>query len=390
MAGPHPSHEPHDRPGPANRRRRDPARPGGRVAIASAGLVWALLVIASYLLPAGRGLTGRYFAEVSGTTAPVHEVTDPVPSTRRMAARWGRDQPPAFRVVWSGFIGVVDPGDYRFALTSDDDAWLYVDEALVVDNGSGPHGALTAEGTARLGRGGHRVRLEYVQRGGDLALEWLWARGNSAYVPVPQWALSRRRVGDASVRAARVLSAIVPWLGICVAAAAAWQGRHTALRGGRRMAAWLTRLQPRLRFEPLTALLVAAAYAALFLLPPGGGLFHDAANAATDLTHALRDVMTNPRAFEGNVETPGAGREQALPVEVIRIVALLERHREQRYRVSDAIRSNEWMYQQTVATAWPRLLEPAATTLLLLSDEAVPAPCRTIDREGNVVLAACR
>lgn len=359
-------------------------------AVTAAGLVWAVLVASQYVLPAGRGLVGRYFDDIDGTTAPVYEVADRVPSARQIVERWGARQPPAFRVVWSGFISVIEPGDYRFALTSDDDAWLYIDDALVVDNGSGPHGALTTEGSARMARGGHRIRLVYVQRGGDLALQWRWGQADHPYEPVPQWALSPRRVDDASVVAGRALSTFVPWLGLCAAAGAIWKGGRAVQVPWRRLAVRITTPHPWLGVEPLTVLLVGVVYAAVFLLPPGAGLYRDTVNAATDLTRAVGTAIGRPGIFASNINTPGAGREQAVPAAALCVVALLERHGEDRYRLSDAIRADEWLYQQTVVSTWPRRLEGDATAMLLLSEEMMPAPCLPVDREGEVVLAACR
>jgi hypothetical protein len=360
------------------------------VAVTAAGLVWAVLVASLYVLPAGQGLVGRYFADISGTTEPVHEVADRVPSARQIVERWGPQQPPAFRVVWSGFVSVIEPGDYRFSLTSDDDAWLYIDEALIVDNGSGPHGAITSEGSARMARGGHRIRLVYVQRGGDLALQWRWARADRPYEPVPEWALSPRRVPEASVVAARALSTFVPWLGLCAAAGAVWKGGRAVQVPWRRIARRIKTSDKWLGIEPLTALLAGVVYAAVFLLPPGAGLYRDTVNAATDLTRAVGAAIARPAVFASNIDTPGAGREEAVPAAALRAVALLERHGQDRYRLSDAIRANEWLYQQTVVSTWPRRLEGDATAMLLLSDETMPPPCRPVDREGEVVLAACR
>jgi hypothetical protein len=45
-----------------------------------------------------------------------------------------------------------------------------------------------------LSRGTHHVRLEYVQLGGDLALDWSWERKGSGFSAVPAWALSQHAV----------------------------------------------------------------------------------------------------------------------------------------------------------------------------------------------------
>src|SRR5215472_3406171 len=54
-----------------------------------------------------------------------------------------------FAIDYTGRFWIEKPGKYRFALTSDDGAQLYIDDQLVVDN-DGMHPARTAEGSVEL------------------------------------------------------------------------------------------------------------------------------------------------------------------------------------------------------------------------------------------------
>ncbi len=110
-----------------------------------------------------------------------------------LAFDWGAGAPledvaPDFEAEWSGFLEVPAPGTYHFQLGSDDDARLYVDGRLVVDNG-GAHPYRTATGSVRL-TGRHALRLTFRDRGGDAALMLAWrAPGARAFEPVPREAL---------------------------------------------------------------------------------------------------------------------------------------------------------------------------------------------------------
>jgi hypothetical protein len=84
---------------------------------------------------------------------------------------------------WTGWLVVDRPGDQRFDLLSDDGAWVFVDERLVVDNGGEPR-PIRATGHVRLSAGPHALRIRYFQAGDSLALALWWTRPGGDAVPL--------------------------------------------------------------------------------------------------------------------------------------------------------------------------------------------------------------
>lgn len=67
-----------------------------------------------------------------------------------------------FAIDYHGRLWIDRPGDYRFALVSDDGAKLYIDDHVVIDN-DGVHPASRLEGRVGLTGGVHRIRVSYFQ-----------------------------------------------------------------------------------------------------------------------------------------------------------------------------------------------------------------------------------
>ncbi len=85
---------------------------------------------------------------------------------------------------WLGEIRIERTGVYTFGLSSDDGSRLWIDGRLVVDNW-GLHGAGWVEGSVRLTRGRHRVRIDFVDNGGSYWFEWRWTPPGGRPGPVP-------------------------------------------------------------------------------------------------------------------------------------------------------------------------------------------------------------
>jgi len=75
-----------------------------------------------------------------------------------------------FGMCFDGYIKVPQEGVYRFFVTSDDGARLWIGNALLVDN-DGLHRATEASAPAALAAGLHPIRLEYFEWTGDEDLD---------------------------------------------------------------------------------------------------------------------------------------------------------------------------------------------------------------------------
>jgi hypothetical protein len=73
----------------------------------------------------------------------------------------------------SGLLFVTLPGYYELGTASDDDSWLYLDGALLVDN-HGEHPIQRRMSGVWLSPGPHLLEVEYVQRKGDASLQLWW------------------------------------------------------------------------------------------------------------------------------------------------------------------------------------------------------------------------
>jgi hypothetical protein len=67
-----------------------------------------------------------------------------------------------FAIDFQGRFWIQNPGGYRFVLTSDDGANLYIDDQLLIDN-DGLHPPETKEGSVNLEGGIHNMRVSYFQ-----------------------------------------------------------------------------------------------------------------------------------------------------------------------------------------------------------------------------------
>jgi len=84
----------------------------------------------------------------------------------KAAFRWHQD---AFAARWTGQIRIDSFGEYIFETNSDDGSWVWVNEALVVDNG-GTHPMQTRSGSIVLAAGYHDFRVHFFDYSGDAGL----------------------------------------------------------------------------------------------------------------------------------------------------------------------------------------------------------------------------
>ena len=120
------------------------------------------------------GLRGRvYFIPVGAYMLPKFETMRPVgtiyTSSLSVYPRYFSDGFPGitnrfewFAIDYTGRFWVEKPGEYRFSLTSDDGAKLYIDDRVVINN-DGVHEPQTLYGHVSLSCGIHRIRVSFFQ-----------------------------------------------------------------------------------------------------------------------------------------------------------------------------------------------------------------------------------
>jgi hypothetical protein len=354
---------------------------------------WMLLAFIRPTLRAGDGLTAHYFPNTAWDGSPARSFVDSRISAARMRVRWNGSPPERFSARWSGYMAVGRAGRYRFATSSDDGSRLFIDGRLVVDNG-GAHSRQTRSAEIDLTPGAHRVRLDYVQFGGDAELTWTWARDGGSESLVPAWVLSRRAAGYDTVLAARGVDGA---LGILTVVIVLTAGRYVVV-GYQREAVReeIDRITKRAArpYRDRAALAVSVGVIGVLLwVPWPGGIghwsfFRSVVSTVRDVHKSAASVLRAPAAFQANLNTPRAG-EHVLPVSVREIVAMLEAHRVERYALSDRVAANEWVYQQTVASAWPRRLERDAKARFRRNDEPTTPACSLIESRTEVSLVHC-
>ena len=75
-----------------------------------------------------------------------------------------------FLIDYTGTFSVTGYGTYVFRLHSDDGSYLYIDDALVIDN-DGKHAPESRSGKIQLAVGEHRIKVRYAQTDDRMALQ---------------------------------------------------------------------------------------------------------------------------------------------------------------------------------------------------------------------------
>lgn len=364
-------------------RRRLPAgaivRDARLILLLTASLGWLALAAARPAIWSNTGLAGDYFTNTDWNGQPAFSVVDVHPSTATMVQRWGGTLPEQFSVRWTGFLNVGRSGLYTFTTMSDDGSFLMVDNRVVVNNG-GPHRLTTRSGSIQLDPGSHYLELRYVQFAAASSLDWVWAREGALAGPVPAFALTRLRTAYPRVVIGRVSEWVFRGLSVLVLTLVAWF--LIAVVKPRLVIQWVAARTP---------LVVPFALLAAILLAPwadGGRLYQAVGNTFLQLNRTTVTMLRALAIFRGNINTPQAG-EYVVGSTVTEAAAMLRSHGVERYRVSTLIANNEWVYQQIVASGWPRRLENDAKVGFVFNNEQVGAGCNVIDRRQELSLVHC-
>jgi hypothetical protein len=209
--------------------------------------------------------------------------------------------------------------------------------------------------------------------------------------------LSRRRAGYASVLVARLVDAALPPLALFILLATAWY--VCAGSTGREVKEVRGLIRP-IAVNVLNGYRDSAAFVfsilivvALLCVPwPGGrgdwSFFRSVATTIEDVHRNAAGALGAFATFQAKLNTPRAG-EEVLPARVREVVAMLEAHGIKRYTFSRAVARDPTVYQQIVASAWPRTLEPDAKARFLLNTETTTSDCSLIESRTEVSLVNC-
>ena len=365
---------------------------GPLILLLAAALVWTLLGVVRPALGAADGLVGEYFANSEWNGEPAFSVVDPQPSTDRMRRRWDGVPPEQFSVRWAGFLTVGRSGLYNFATTSDDGSQLIVDNHLVVDN-TGPHSLRTRSGSVQLDSGSYPIALRYVQYGAVSALDLSWSRDGGGYSAVPAWALSQRRASYAAVVSAWIGDWALSSFAILIVFVAAWYVRVGL--SGEDVGRWATarRLGLMESYRNTASLVFSVVVFVVILLMPWEEsgrypFFKSIEGSIRHLNGTAITMLSRVGAFQADMNNPQSD-ESILPVRVQDMMTMLRGHGVERYQLSDSIVADLWVFQQTVASAWPRKLEKDAKARFVLNGEPVAPSCQLIDKQREVSLVYC-
>lgn len=147
------------------------------------------------VVPVGRLAAGLAATEVRGEFAQLPDFTTVSPSALRVA--------PAIELIASergenvahrfeGLLHVPETDYWRFSLTSDDGARLWIDGALVVDL-DGLHSEQTRPGGIALAAGFHRIVVEHFNRTGNTSLDVRMGKLGAPLAPIAPTALAHER-----------------------------------------------------------------------------------------------------------------------------------------------------------------------------------------------------
>jgi fibro-slime domain-containing protein len=192
--------------------------------LGAATLLLAFLAGIRALDPLPEGLHATYFPDASWSSPPVQSRIEARPSTDSLTDAWKASPPEAFSTTWKGSFITLREGTYTFGADSDDGAWVYVDQQLMVDNG-GRHSPIVTTGSIHLTQGVHAIFIKYFQDGGSFHFDLVWARGAAPLRLMPASVLSTQRATFgrflASVIVRRALFAgVVLWFAACLVVAA--------------------------------------------------------------------------------------------------------------------------------------------------------------------------
>lgn len=161
-------------------------------------MAWKLALVPVVLV----GLYGLYYSLSLSRVWLVRTYADQtfkeetVEAERRLLVRFYRPVTPPFAARWDSCLVLEEPAEVTFKLGSDDGMRLYVDGTMVI-NVWRAHAFEFREVKRKLTKGTHHLRIDYLQKGGEGALQLKFALGDGpledmspSYLRFPGWDFS--------------------------------------------------------------------------------------------------------------------------------------------------------------------------------------------------------
>jgi hypothetical protein len=90
-----------------------------------------------------------------------------------------------YSVSWNGYIRIDNKDKYQFFIQSDDGSRLWINDQLLIDDWN-MHGVEERSTSLILETGWHKIRLDYLQLGGDAVIKLLWKSNDMQKQIIPQ------------------------------------------------------------------------------------------------------------------------------------------------------------------------------------------------------------
>jgi hypothetical protein len=143
------------------------------VFIAALFIGFLLLILAANAITSLHGLRGRTYDNDSWEGSPVSTATDSVIQFEKKGDADGAGNPDKFSIVWEGDLYAPKNSSYLFSIISDDGSWVFLDDALLIENG-GIHPARLVEKEIPLSKGNHHLLIKYFNAGGPAEVDFRW------------------------------------------------------------------------------------------------------------------------------------------------------------------------------------------------------------------------
>lgn len=129
------------------------------------------------------GLSVKYYDTIEWHGEPIYEDID-----TEIEFDWPNNSVKVFNspfgIIWEGFIDIDTADTYTFVLLSDDGSWLYINDALIIDNG-GSHMVREKSGSVFLEKGKHKIKIKYFDEKGGAVFRLLWKNSDGSVVKIP-------------------------------------------------------------------------------------------------------------------------------------------------------------------------------------------------------------